>query len=112
MSWSNSRSSVFERLKIVTCEPRPENTWPISTAMNPPPMMPSRFGSSGSRMIESDVWNPVSISPAIGGTTGRAPAASRMFGAVIRRPSTSRVCSSTKSAVPSINVTFGVPVAR
>ena len=38
-------------------------------------MMPSRFGSSGRRMIESDVWKPVSISPVIGGTTGRAPAA-------------------------------------
>ena len=47
MSWSNSRSSVFDRLNIVTCDPRPENTCPISTAMKPPPMMPSRFGSSG-----------------------------------------------------------------
>ena len=61
MSWSNPRSSVFERLKIVTCDPSAEKTCPISTAMNPPPMMPSRFGSSGSRMIESDVWKPVSI---------------------------------------------------
>ena len=64
------RSMMFDRLKIVTCDPSPENTWPISTAMKPPPMMPSRFGNSASRMIESDVWNPVSINPAIGGTSG------------------------------------------
>ena len=62
-------------------------------------------------MIESEVWNPVSTRPWIGGTTGRAPAAISTFGAVIVRPSTSSTLSPMNRAVPSIRVRFGVPVA-
>ena len=56
--------------------------------------------------------------PSIAGTVGREPAAINTCGAVIvrvappRRTSTSNVLSATKRAVPSIRVTFGVPVAR
>ena len=63
-------------------------------------------------MIESDVWNPVSTSPGIGGITGRPPAATRICGAEISRPSTSSTLSATKRAVPSIRVTFGEPDRR
>ena len=70
-----------ERANSVTSDPSAEKTWPISAAMNPPPMMPSRSGSSASRMIESDVWNPVSTRPSIGGIVGREPAAISTCGA-------------------------------
>ena len=49
-------------------------------------------------MIVSEVWKPVSANPGIGGTTGREPAATRMSGAVSRRPSTSITFSLTKRA--------------
>ena len=90
--------------------------------MKPPPMIPRRLGSSSSRMIESDVWNPVWTRPSIGGIVGREPAAINTCGAVIVRacrsppsrslPSITNVLSPTKRAVPSISVRFGVPVAR
>ena len=58
------------------------------------------LGKRSSRMIESDVWNPISTSPAIGGIVGRVPAAIRMWSAVIVRPSTSSTLGSTNRACP------------
>ena len=83
MSWSKPRSILADRANSVTSEPSPAKTCPISAAMNPPPMIPSRGGSESRRMIESDVWNPVSTRPLIGGTIGRGPAAISTCGAVI-----------------------------
>ena len=70
-SWA--RTSTSDRLNTDTSEPNAEKTCPSSTAMNPPPMMPRRRGSSSSRMIESEVWNPVSTRPGIGGDDRTRP---------------------------------------
>ncbi len=101
-----------DRLNSVTRSPNPAKTCPISAAMKPPPMMPSRRGRASNRMIESDVWNRTVDSPGIGGIVGREPAATTILSAVMVRPSTSNVFSAVKRAVPWISSTFGVPFAR
>jgi hypothetical protein len=74
------------------------NTWPISAAMNPPPMITIDRGSASSRMIVSEVWNGTSSKPAMGGTSGREPAATTIRSVVRVSPPTSSTLGATNRA--------------
>ena len=61
---------------MVTGTPSRFIAWANSTAIGPPPTMPSERGRSGRRSSESLVRNGTDDAPAMGGVAGAAPTAS------------------------------------
>ena len=90
----------------ITFTPKDENTWANSVPTGPAPTMMIDSGNSVNRTAWSEVINPDSLSPSIGGTNSREPVPMTIFSAARRLvlpsfPSvTSISCSETNRACP------------